>query len=282
MDRYCPSSIQVVSCGRQDCSDMHQWGPGMRPCYILHYVIKGAGYLECDKKKYRIETGMCFLTYPFVKIRYYPDPNDPWEYTWIDFIGNDVPKYLAASGLNLRKPVSPVIEASAILPLFERLIKLDLHHRNKMEANGLMLAILGICADTLPADKDEAIPKEDLRLLTAILLIHTNYHQSSFHIESLCSKMNINRVTLYRLFQTRLGYTPSSYLLRYRLKQAQKMLLMGSSVKSASISCGFSDPFYFSKVFKQHIGVAPSEYSARQSNLSLEENEYDDIELYRI
>lgn len=282
MDRYNESNIQLINCGSQDCCDMHQWGPGMRPCYIIHYVIKGVGYLHCNGKKYRLEKGMSFLIYPFVNVRYYPDPKDPWEYTWVDFIGNEVSEYLAEGSFDQRKPVYPAIDSTTILPLYKRLLQLDLFYKNKQEANGLLITILGIYADILPSNNERTLPKEDFRLSTAIMLIHTNYHREPFYVDTICTLMHINRVTLYRLFQSKLGLSPSVYLLQYRLKQAKKLLLLDSSIKSTAISCGFSDPLYFSKVFKKHIGVAPSVFLANRNHMSNNENNDMSIELPKL
>lgn len=46
---YSEHTLLLTNCGREDCSDLHSWGPGIRPCYIIHYVIKGAGWLEYGK-----------------------------------------------------------------------------------------------------------------------------------------------------------------------------------------------------------------------------------------
>lgn len=35
---------------------------------------------------------------------------------------------------------------------------------------------------------------------------------------------------------------------------------LGMSVKGTAISCGFSDPFYFSKAFRKQTGRSPSDY----------------------
>ena len=52
-----------------------------------------------------------------------------------------------------------------------------------------------------------------------------------------------------------------SYLIRYRLQQAQRLLLTSTlSVKEISCKCGFSDSSYFVKVFRKHMKQTPSEY----------------------
>lgn len=263
---YSEETIQLTNTGRQDCSDMHSYGPGARPCYIIHYVIRGAGYLECDRRRYRITAGESFLICPYTVTYYYPDPDDPWVYTWVDFVGKKAPEYLAGCGMNRSHPVCRAIPACGILPLFERLSEIDLYRENKTEAGGILLTLLGIYTDAFPAPTDSAPSRTDNRLAMATTLIHSNYHHSWFNIEQLCQMMHCNRVTLYRMFQNGMNTSPGSYLISHRMEQACKMLQMGMSVKTASLSCGFTDQFYFSRAFHRHMGIAPSEYRRQKQD----------------
>ena len=260
MELYSENTIQLMDHGRQDCSDMHSYGPGARSWHIIHYIIKGSGYLECNRKRYRITAEESFLLCPYMIARYYPDPEDPWEYTWVDFTGQKVPEYLSDCKMNRTHPTCPVIPAAKILPFFQRLEGLDLYHKNKMEASGILLTLLGIYRDAFPVPSAGTPSRGDNRLATATALIHSNYYHPDFNVEQLCQMLHCNRVTLYRLFQSELHTSPGSYLISYRMDQARKMLKMGMSVKTTALSCGFTDQFYFSRAFKEHAGMAPSEY----------------------
>ena len=81
--------LTLLATGRQDCSDLHSWGPGVRPVYIIHYILRGQGFIEYHKKTFPVHTGESFLIYPYDTIRYYPDPGNPWEYTWVEFTGKE-------------------------------------------------------------------------------------------------------------------------------------------------------------------------------------------------
>ena len=48
------NGIRPVDAGRQDCHDLHSWGPGVRQCYIIHYIISGKGTFTCGKKMYTL------------------------------------------------------------------------------------------------------------------------------------------------------------------------------------------------------------------------------------
>ena len=80
---------KLIACGRQNCADMHSCGPEFRTQYIIHYIIHGSGYFVCEGKKHRITAGQSFVIRPFTEIQYYPDKEDPWEYTWIEFTGKE-------------------------------------------------------------------------------------------------------------------------------------------------------------------------------------------------
>lgn len=257
---YSEENILLLQYGRQDCKDMHSWGPGMRQCYIIHYIMKGAGYIKIKDRCWRAEAGQSFIIYPLTIVQYFPDEARPWEYVWIDFTGKDVPEYLKYIGFEPKRPVYPVITNDRLLPLFERLENMDIYNKNKMEANGILQAILGIYADECPVIKNSLQAGEDNRFSMALGLIHANYYKCTFNVEKLCGLMNINRVTLYRLFRNKMDSSPNGYILRHRLKQAKLMLDMGVSVKNASVSCGFADQFYFSKVFKKYFGISPMMY----------------------
>lgn len=65
-----------------------------------------------------------------------------------------------------------------------------------------------------------------------------------------------------RIFKKVNGQTIFSYLTQTRLEHA-KMLLQNTSMKVAEIGkrVGFPDEYYFSRVFKKHIGISPIAYA---------------------
>ena len=102
--------------------------------------------------------------------------------------------------------------------------------------------------------------KEDPRIMEALSLIAAGYHRSEFCAETIARKMAVSRTTLNRLFQKKIGRSPGQYLLEYRLQQSEKLLQMGMTVKQTALSCGFEDPFYYSRVFRKHYGMPPLDY----------------------
>lgn len=61
------------------------------------------------------------------------------------------------------------------------------------------------------------------------------------------------------LFRTELGMTPSAVINRERVMLAYRLIHeKGRSVKEAAYEVGYTDPFYFSRVFKAVFGIPPS------------------------
>ncbi|WKL05081.1 AraC family ligand binding domain-containing protein [Paenibacillus amylolyticus] len=90
-------------------ANAHQWGPGVRDVYALHYIIRGQGTLETGGRVFRLVTGESFIIFPQKEIYYYPDPQDPWEYVWVEFSGEDAGRLL---GLTQLSEVQPVVSVS--------------------------------------------------------------------------------------------------------------------------------------------------------------------------
>jgi len=62
------------------------------------------------------------------------------------------------------------------------------------------------------------------------------------------------------LFRRELGVTPSTVINRERVMTAYKLIHEEAlSVKEAAYAVGYHDPFYFSRVFKQILGIPPSQ-----------------------
>ncbi|WP_010135435.1 hybrid sensor histidine kinase/response regulator transcription factor [Ochrovirga pacifica] len=103
--------------------------------------------------------------------------------------------------------------------------------------------------------------KQDQFLISLNECLHKHLENTSFGVESLCLEMGISRSQLYRKLQSLTGKSIIEYMNFYKLSAAMEMLKKGNtSVKNVAFSVGFDDSRYFSRVFKNHFGHAPSYY----------------------
>lgn len=105
--------------------------------------------------------------------------------------------------------------------------------------------------------------KDTAKLLIerAIQYIEQHYADSDLSVETLCSYLNVSSTYFSSLFkkETRMGFV--AYLTNRRMEQAV-YLLDTTDQKTYMISdqVGYTEPNYFSYVFKKHYGIAPSRY----------------------
>ena len=84
---------------------------------------------------------------------------------------------------------------------------------------------------------------------------------------SICAVFKISNSHLYRIFRKHVKMSFVEYVSKLRIDEAMKMLEADPevSIKAVAEQLGFSDQFYFSKVFRAHTGVSPSEFRSKAS-----------------
>lgn len=84
-------------------------------------------------------------------------------------------------------------------------------------------------------------------------------------VATLSAKAGISPSSFYALFKSATGQTPINFLIRARMRLACKLLEKTTlQIKEIAALLGYSDQFYFSRVFKTAHGVAPRDYRLRK------------------
>lgn len=93
----------------------------------------------------------------------------------------------------------------------------------------------------------------------------TEHHftDSDLSLSSVAEQLSYNPKYISHIFKEKMGIGYSEYLRNLRVKYAISLLDHGiESIKNVSALSGFSDPLYFSSVFKKTVGKSPNEYKA--------------------
>ena len=72
--------------------------------------------------------------------------------------------------------------------------------------------------------------------------------------------LNIGRTTLMTGFKSYTGNTLNDYLIRYRVKNALRMLRQGATTQETADACGFGDICSLIRGFKKCYGMTPKQY----------------------
>lgn len=255
-DRRNASQVYFISGGHKPCNT-HQWGPGVRDVYALHYIIRGQGTLETGGRRFRLSAGESFMIFPQKEIYYYPNPNDPWEYVWVEFSGQDATQILELTQLSISQPVLSAAPET-LEPWFHLAWNAGASASEVLRADARLHLLLSYYMEYFPSERQEK-PKDYVWL--AKRYIEQNYWKPSLTVSEIVQAVNLERSYLFRRFKEATGESVSAYIMSCRICRACELLKTSDlTIQSVAYSVGYNDPLYFSKVFKKSTSHTPSAY----------------------
>lgn len=231
---------------------------------ILNLTTKGKGLIFQGEQAFTVEKGDVLL-FPAHVPHYYqrlPSENS-WYHRWIYFR----PRGFWGELLNWQQEKNGVFithlsrdeHYSALETLFievERNINSDAPFSNDMAAN-LVEQLLIRIKMLQPENVGKII---DPRVQQAVNLMMDNINHE-FSIEELAQKVCISASRLSHLFRRDMNATLTRWRDDQRISYAKQLLLTTHlSINKISRMVGFTDPLYFSRVFKKISGVSPKTF----------------------
>jgi AraC-like DNA-binding protein len=114
------------------------------------------------------------------------------------------------------------------------------------------------------------------RLAPAIHFVQQNFSERIYS-DAMARLCGMSPTHFSRTFTKTYDLTFQEFVLRYRVNQACRQLQNPDvNVTNVAYNVGFSDPSYFTRVFKRYLGVLPTEYlAARRKQLTQKRNDPD-------
>lgn len=96
--------------------------------------------------------------------------------------------------------------------------------------------------------------------------IQNNIFSGNIVINELAKEQNFSTEHFIRIFKEYYGKTPKQYIISLRLNRASELLKTTKrTIAEIADFAGFSNIFYFNKIFKQNFGMTPTEYRKKYS-----------------
>jgi AraC-like DNA-binding protein len=97
-----------------------------------------------------------------------------------------------------------------------------------------------------------------------------DYIRSNIRADINCRQLSkiayMSKSVFYRMFTNEFGISPNKMVLKERVRYAKALMNNhATNIRSLCYEAGFSDPNYFSRVFKKIEGMTPSEYLAKNA-----------------
>ena len=149
----------------------------------------------------------------------------------------------------------PIQNAEAYLHDYEKIKSLSLFDGNNAEIMSIFYHIL---------HRMSAQSTAGMIIMPAVKYIEKNYNNPMLSNRQLAHICNISEVYLRRLFLQFYNMTPKQFILDIRLNKAKQLLSEGMlKINAAAQECGFTNQYHFCRIFKQKVGMTPTEYIAQ-------------------
>lgn len=139
----------------------------------------------------------------------------------------------------------------------------------------------GTTKDSRPTSEsaDEDSKARAARRVEAVINYMLQHLDKPLRVSSLNTIAGVSTSHFFPVFKSVTGFSPIDFFIRLRICCAGELLRNRNlSVKETAAILGYSDPFYFSRIFKLVTGVAPREYRKAIRNLEQEKPSPDRID----
>lgn len=244
--------------------------PEGRKDYYLLYVVRGSMRVYADGMPDCVaESGSVFIFPPHTHYKYTYSGGDTLDYLWAHFTGSYADSLIKECSLSPLPYFGRSEDSGRVSEGFRRLfdtfeLMMPLYERRAaLCLEEILLDLSSASAMTAPYCPIEA----------SLRYIHSAYNQR-LSIPDLAAMDNLSNSRYIVVFKRHTGSSPTAYINALRIKTAKELLLSTDmSVKQVGISVGYSDPHFFSRIFKKQVGLSPMEYKNEQKQFSSKDNQ---------
>lgn len=88
-----------------------------------------------------------------------------------------------------------------------------------------------------------------------------DHYSEKISLDRIAENMYLSPFYISKIFKSETGDTPIRHLINIRLEKAKELLENGwqGSIQEVAASVGYEDAYHFSKLFKKHYGISPSQ-----------------------
>jgi AraC-like DNA-binding protein len=239
--------------------------------YTVFWIEQGIEAISIDQHRFSVHANSAFFVTRGVPVRidYGANPKG-WILAFSDTIFRDTAQRLAIRDAEIfstfgqvpRVILSPRIGArvASIAEMIDELVGSRLPHR-ETAITALLRTLLIYCDSNCNVRMDGAEETAKVQIVTRykdlVAERYTETHQTSDY----ACMLNITPQYLNQATNEILGVTAKDIIHEQLTVEARHALKFSDdSIKRIALKLGFSDPHYFSKYFKKHVGCTPSEY----------------------
>lgn len=162
----------------------------------------------------------------------------------------------------ITKPFSATYLKARVRNILERRKKLQEMYREK-----LMNIVTSPDEPTVEESKAPEMSPNDRKFMDKLMaLMEKNLDNGDLIVDDLVKDMAVSRSVFFKKLKSLTGLAPVEFIKEMRINRAVQLIETGEySMTQIAYMVGINDPRYFSKCFKQKMGMTPTEYRDRKA-----------------
>lgn len=253
-------ALKVVTGGVEQCGAAYAVNRGSFPFTTIEYVARGHGQLEMAGRHYDLGPGCVFVYGKGVTHHITSDTGGLMVKYFVAFTGSGAARLLKACGVDVGE-LAQVSPADSLTALFEELVWAGTRADPASEdycRKILECLAVRVRLATASATASEPASARKFHACRDLMEAHFLELHSAREIAERCQ---ISEVYLCHLFRRYDHQTPYRLLTRLKMNHAAALIQQSDMlVKQAAAAVGYGDQFHFSRVFREFLGVPPSEW----------------------
>jgi len=239
--------------------------------YILIYCTGGSGSVEANGKTFLLGHSDAFCIPVGMPHRYYASSADPWSILWVHFKGENM-KFFPLNDCRIIHMGSHSSD-NRMQFLFGLLFRVLEHNYTLGNFIYISNVLSTILSELYFREKRAESTTQNRHVTQMVRFMYANLTRN-LTLDEIAGEVRLSRSYLNSIFKTYTKRAPMDFFLHLKMQEACKILKSGEiRVYEAAQKLGYSDPYYFSRIFRKIIGISPKEYQ-NGSDVYLAEEPY--------
>ena len=230
--------------------------------YYMMHVLSGRLLVPMGDGEVEATSGSVIVFPPRDAYTYTYTGGEELSYEWVHFTGSEAKSALSACGFEKLPMVERIPAPNALnryfMLLFDAFSKRDSFRDRELSSilDMLLISLGRAGVESGDGGKD---------LSVSVRYIMTSYAKD-LRIPQLAAMEHMSVPRYNARFKALMGISPTKYILGLRITAACDLLLhTDMSVKEIAVLCGYKDPYFFSRAFKEYVGCSPRAYRSGEA-----------------
>lgn len=229
--------------------------------HALMYILEGKGSFEdAENKICSVSAGTAFYLHPGRWHRFDPDPKTTWTEYWILFDGQGA-KRCFGELLPGNNSIYDIGIDDEIIDAYEKLFELWFLNSppNQLILNYFVHSILSLIYIKIKRIKLQM--KDDLISKATSQMKYSLQNKKEFDPLKFSKQEGLSYEAFRKKFKNATNQAPNQFYLQMKINKSKNYLLRPNlNINEVAAMVGISDPYYFSRIFKNKVGVSPNNF----------------------